>query len=91
MLEGTHETTVEKQIAIGYRCTPKMTLFFVMSPLSGSTRPVTPYEMKFSTEHKNVGVIMVDCLDVIFLIFLHINVINTTKLISLNFIWKNVG
>ncbi len=46
-----------------------------MSPGAGSTRPGTPYEMKFPTEHENVGVCMVDHPDVIS-IFLHSNVID---------------
>jgi hypothetical protein len=47
LLEGTHETTEEKLIAIGYRYNSKKALFFVMSPGAGLTRPRTPYEMKF--------------------------------------------
>ncbi len=69
VLEGTHETTKEELIAIGYRYNSKNTLFFVMSPGAGSTSPGIPYEMKFPTEHENVGVCMVDCPDVISIFF----------------------
>jgi hypothetical protein len=65
VLEGAHYTTEEKLIAIGYRYNSKKTLFFVMSTGAGSTRPGTPYEMKYPTEHENVGIHMVDCPDVI--------------------------
>ncbi len=76
VLEGIHEITEEKLIAIGYRYNSKKTLFFVMSPGAGSTRPGTPYEMKFPTEHENVGVRMVDRPDAISKFFMHSNVID---------------
>jgi len=50
VLEGTHETTEEKLIAIGYRYNSIKTLFFVVSPGAGSKRPGTSNEMKFPTE-----------------------------------------
>jgi hypothetical protein len=47
-----------------------------MPPGAGSTRPGTPYEMKFPTEHENVGVRMLDHLDAISKYFMHFNVID---------------
>ena len=65
VLEGTNRHTEEKLIAIGYRYSTKKTLCFIMTPGAGSTRRGTPYEMKFPTDHGNVGVRHVDRPDVI--------------------------
>ena len=65
ILEGTHQHTEERLIAVGYRYSTRKTLFFAMSPGAGSTRPDDPYELKYPTEHDNVGVRFVSCPDVI--------------------------
>jgi hypothetical protein len=52
-------------VAIGYRYSTTKTLFFVMSPGAGSTRPGEPYEMKYPTEHDNVGIHFVSHPDVV--------------------------
>jgi len=65
VLEGTNRHTEEKLIAVGYRYSTKKTLSFVMTPGAGSTRKGAPYEMKFPTDHGNVGVRHVDRPDVI--------------------------
>jgi hypothetical protein len=67
--KGALETTEEKLIAIGSRYNSKKTLLFIMSLGVGSTMPGTRYEIKFPTEHENVGIHMVDCPDVISIFF----------------------
>jgi len=65
VMEGINKRTDEKLIAVGYRYSTKKTLCFVMTPGAGSTRKGAPYEMKFPTDHGNVGVRHVDRPDVI--------------------------
>ena len=59
VLEGKHPDGAEL-IAIGYRYNSKVTLCFVMTKNVGSTKPGTPYEMKFTDLHGNVHVRLVD-------------------------------
>ena len=59
VLEGKHPDGAEL-IAIGYRYNSKVTLCFVMTKNAGSTKPGTPYEMKFTDLHGNVHVRLVD-------------------------------
>jgi hypothetical protein len=65
VLEGINAYTEEKLYAVGYRYSKKTTLFFVMSPGAGSTRPGKPYEMKYPTEQSNLGIRFVDRPDVV--------------------------
>ncbi len=76
ILEGTHQHTEERLIAVGYRYSTRKTLFFAMSPGAGSTRPGDPYEMKYPTEHDNVGVRFVSRPDVISKYFQQSNIID---------------
>ncbi len=76
VLEGIHQHTEERLIAIGYCYSTRKTLFFVMSPGAGSTRPGEPYEMKYPTEHDNVGIRFVSHPDVVSKYFQQSNIID---------------
>ena len=59
VLEGKHPEGTEL-VAIGYRYNSKVTLFFIITKNTGSTRLGKPYKMKFSDTHGNVHVRLVD-------------------------------
>ncbi len=76
ILEGVHQHTEERLIAMGFCYSIRKTLCFVMSPGAGSTKPGDPYEMKYPTEHENVGVRFVSHPDVVSKYFQQSNVID---------------
>jgi len=57
-------------IALGYRYSTKTTLFFVATANAGSTRPGKEYEMKYTDDHGNVCVHLVERPDIIYFQFL---------------------
>ncbi len=65
ILEGIQQHKEERLIAISYRYSTRKTLFFVISPGAGLTRPDDPYEMKKPTEHDNVGIPFISHPDVV--------------------------
>jgi len=64
VLMGTYPNGVPL-IALGYWYSTKTTLFFVFHSDAGSTHPGKPYEMKYTDDHGNVCVCLVDHLDVV--------------------------
>ena len=64
VLKGNAPNGVEL-IAIGYRYSTKTTLFFVATADAGSTRPGKEYEMKYTDDHGNVCVHLVERPDII--------------------------
>jgi hypothetical protein len=63
-------------IAIGYRYSTKTTLFFVATVDAGSTTPGKPYEMKYTDDHGNVCVCLVEYPDIISKFFQDSNIID---------------
>ena len=59
VLEGKHPEGADL-VAIGYRYNSKVTLCFIITKNTGSTRQGKPYEMKFSNMHGNIYVCLVD-------------------------------
>ncbi len=74
VLQGTYQNV--PLIAIGYRYSTRTTLSFVATKSAGSTRPGTPYEMKFNDDFGNVVVREVDRPDMISEFFKHSNTID---------------
>jgi hypothetical protein len=64
VLTGTAPSGIEL-IALGYRYSTKTTLFFVATANVGSTRPRKEYEMKYTDDHGNVCVCLVEHPDII--------------------------
>jgi hypothetical protein len=64
VLTGTAPNSIEL-IALGYRYSTKTTLFFVATANAGSTRPGKEYEMKYTDDHGNVCVHLVEHPDII--------------------------
>ena len=64
VLSGTAPNGVQL-IALGYRYSTKTTLFFVATADAGSTRPGKEYEMKYTDDHGNVCVRLVERPDII--------------------------
>ena len=64
VLTGTHPNGVPL-IVLGYQYSTITTLFFVFHSDTGSTHPGKPYEMKYTDDHGNDCVHLVDCPDVV--------------------------
>ena len=64
VLKGVAPNGVEL-VALGYRYSTKTTLFFIATADAGSTRPGTPYEMKYTDDHGNVCLRHVERPDII--------------------------
>ena len=75
VLEGKHPNGTPL-IAMGYRYSKKTTLFFVLHKDAGSTELGVPYEMKYTDDHGNVCVRLIDRPDVISKFFVDSNLID---------------
>ena len=75
VLTGTHANGVPL-IALGYRNSTKTTIFFIFHSDAGSTCPGKPYEMKYTDNHGNVSVCLVDCPDVVLCFFADSNLVD---------------
>jgi hypothetical protein len=75
VLKGTAPNGVDL-IAIGYRYSTKTTLFFVATANAGPTRPGKEYEMKYTDDHGNVCVRLVERSDVVSTFFGNSNTID---------------
>jgi hypothetical protein len=75
VLKGTAPNGIDL-VAIGYRYSTKTTLFFVATADAGSTTPGKPYEMKYTDDHGNVCVRLVERPDIISKFFLDSNTID---------------
>ncbi len=74
-LKGTAPNGIDL-VAIGYRYFTKTTLFFVARADAGSTTPSKLYEMKYTDDHGNVCVCLVEHPDIISKFFLDSNTID---------------
>jgi hypothetical protein len=75
VLKGTAPNGIEL-LALGYRYSTKTTLFFVATADAGSTRPGKEYEMKYTDDHGNVCVRLVERPDIISNFFADSNTID---------------
>ena len=75
VLKGTAPNGIDL-VAIGYRYSTKTTLFFVATADAGSTTPGKPYEMKYTDDHGNVCVRLVERPDIVSKFFLDSNTID---------------
>jgi len=75
VLIGTRPNSVPL-IALGYCYSTKRTLFFVFHSDTGSTHPGKPYKIKYTDDHGNVCVCLVDCPDVVSCFFADSNLVD---------------
>ena len=75
VLTGTHPNSVPL-IVWGYWYSTKTTLFFVFHSDAGSTHPGKPYNMKYTDDHGNVCVHLVDHPDVMSHFFADSNLVD---------------
>jgi len=75
VLTGTHPNSVPL-IMLGFQYSRKTTLFFVFHSDAGSTHPGKPYKMKYTDDHGNVCVHLVDCPDVVLCFFTDSNLVD---------------
>ncbi len=75
VVKGTAPNGIDL-VAIGYRYSTKTTLFFVATADAGSTTSGKPYEMKYTDNHGNVCVCLVERPDIVSKFFLDSNTID---------------
>jgi hypothetical protein len=75
VMKGTAPNGIDL-VAIGYRYSTKTTLFFVATADAGSTTPGKPYEMKYTDDHCNVCVCLMEHPDIVSKFFLDSNTID---------------
>jgi hypothetical protein len=69
VLKGTAPNGIDL-VTISYRYSTKTTLFFVATADAGSTTPGKPYEMKYTDDHGNVCVHLMEHSDIVSKFFL---------------------
>jgi hypothetical protein len=75
-LKGTHPETGTKLVALGYKYNSKTVMCFVFTEDAGSTTPGRPYEMKFSDDHSNICIRLVDRPEVVSTFYDEVNIID---------------
>ncbi len=64
VMKGTAPNDIDL-VAIGYQYSTKTTLFFIATADAGSTAPGKLYEMKYTDDHGNICVSLVECPDIV--------------------------